>query len=268
MVPFVSRVNACEQSGSVVARRRELPDAQRRVSQRAAGRSTEPNRTQPCRRVRHPIEFDPEASLELDQAARWYEDQRSGLGSDFLRASGRTIERLAEQRVLGLRIPTLDRSSLVRRAAVPRFPYQIVFEVIDGVLLAPAVAHDRQRPRYWVDRSISWAASNCEHLARRPPHREGMRPNGAVALLRRLLRKASNASSRPPSSRGLGANPALNRTPPSSIAASSGHRSALGVIDVVSRRLRTDRRWHSGRRLRVRGPLVDEAPVRAQRPGT
>jgi hypothetical protein len=91
--------------------------------------------------VRHPIEFDPEASLELDQAARWYEDQRSGLGSDFLRASGRTIERLAEQRVLGLRIPALDRSSLVRRAAVPRFPYQIVFEVIDGVLLVLAVAH-------------------------------------------------------------------------------------------------------------------------------
>lgn len=105
--------------------------------------------------MRHPIEFDPEASLELDQAARWYEDHRSGLGSDFLRASGRTIERLAEQRVLGLRIPTLDRSSLVRRAAVPRFPYQIVFEVIDGVLLVLAVAHDRQRPRYWVGRSIS-----------------------------------------------------------------------------------------------------------------
>jgi len=102
--------------------------------------------------VRHPIEFDPEASLELDQAARWYEDQRSGLGSDFLRASGRTIERLAEQRVLGLRIPTLDRSSLVRRAAVPRFPYQIVFEVIDGVLLVLAVAHDRQRPRHWAGR--------------------------------------------------------------------------------------------------------------------
>jgi len=57
--------------------------------------------------VRHPIEFDPEASLELDQAARWYEGQRSGLGSDFLRASGRTIDRLAEQRVLGLRIPAL-----------------------------------------------------------------------------------------------------------------------------------------------------------------
>jgi plasmid stabilization system protein ParE len=103
--------------------------------------------------VSRSIEFEPEASLELSHAASWYEDRRSGLGSDFLRAADRTIERLAQQRILGLRIPTLDPASAVRRVAIPRFPYQIVFEVVDEVVRVLAVAHDHQRPRYWGGRS-------------------------------------------------------------------------------------------------------------------
>lgn len=98
------------------------------------------------------IEFEPEASLELSHAASWYEDRRSGLGSDFLRAVDRTIQRLAQQRILGLRLPPLEPASTVRRVAVPRFPYQIVFQVVDEAVRVLAVAHDHQRPRYWADR--------------------------------------------------------------------------------------------------------------------
>ena len=98
------------------------------------------------------VTFDPEALLELDDAARWYNERRSDLGSDFLQTVGGTVESLANRKILGLRIPALDASSAVRRVRVPRFPYQVVFEAIDNEVRILAVAHDRQRPGYWSDR--------------------------------------------------------------------------------------------------------------------
>ena len=99
------------------------------------------------------VRFEPEALLEVSQAVNWYEDRRSGLGTDFLRALDAAVDRVAQQRILGLRLPGLDSSSTVRRVAVPRFPYQVVFQVVDEVVRVLAVAHDRRRPGYWVDRT-------------------------------------------------------------------------------------------------------------------
>ena len=98
------------------------------------------------------IRYEPEALLEVSQAVNWYEDRRRGLGTDFLRALDGTVDRIAHQQILGLRLPVLDRSSTVRRVAVPRFPYQVVFQVVDEVVRVLAVAHDRRRPAYWADR--------------------------------------------------------------------------------------------------------------------
>lgn len=39
--------------------------------------------------------FEPEASAELEEAARWHEAQRSGLGLTFLAAVDGAVERLA-----------------------------------------------------------------------------------------------------------------------------------------------------------------------------
>ncbi len=98
------------------------------------------------------VKFEPEALLEVSHAVNWYEDRRSGLGADFLRAVDGTANRLAQQRILGLRLPVLDSSSTVRRVSVPRFPYQVVFQVVDEVVRILAVAHNHQRPGYWADR--------------------------------------------------------------------------------------------------------------------
>ena len=98
----------------------------------------------------HPVRFGPEALVEVSHAVNWYEDRRSGLGADFLRALDGTVNRIAHQRILGLRLPVLDGSSTVRRVAIPRFPYQVVS--VDEVVRVLAVAHDRRRPGYWADR--------------------------------------------------------------------------------------------------------------------
>lgn len=99
------------------------------------------------------VTFDPEALLELDRAASWYNERRSDLGYDFLQAIGGIIELIANRKSLGLRIPELDDSSGVRRAPVSRFPYQDVFEAIDDEVRILAVAHDHQQPGYWADRA-------------------------------------------------------------------------------------------------------------------
>ena len=98
------------------------------------------------------IEFEPEASLELSHAANWYEDRRTNLGFDFLRVVDGTVQRVAQRKLPGSRVPELDATSMVRRVPVPRFPYQIVYLVVDDVVRVLAVAHDRRRPRYWSDR--------------------------------------------------------------------------------------------------------------------
>jgi plasmid stabilization system protein ParE len=41
----------------------------------------------------------------------------------------------------------------VRGKVVSRFPYTLMYRVEDGFVLVPAVAHQKQRPEYWIDRN-------------------------------------------------------------------------------------------------------------------
>ena len=88
-----------------------------------------------------------EAEDELLQSARYYEQERRGLGDDFL----------AEVRALAgrlLEFPNLGTVVLrdIRRARVHRFPYDLVYRVRDNSLLVVAVMHQRRKPDYWKSR--------------------------------------------------------------------------------------------------------------------
>jgi len=91
--------------------------------------------------------FHPAAEVELDEAARWYEERRDGLGLEFL-----SVVRLKIAELLG----APERWRLVkgsRRVLLGRFPYAIVYrEVSDDELEIIAVAHYRRRPKYWARR--------------------------------------------------------------------------------------------------------------------
>jgi plasmid stabilization system protein ParE len=43
----------------------------------------------------------------------------------------------------------------VRGVTVPRFPYYVAYLIADQRIVVLAVAHERRRPRYWVDRAKS-----------------------------------------------------------------------------------------------------------------
>jgi len=40
----------------------------------------------------------------------------------------------------------------VRGKVISRFPYTLMYRVEEGVVLVLAVAHQKQRPEYWIDR--------------------------------------------------------------------------------------------------------------------
>jgi len=84
-------------------------------------------------------------------AARWYETQRPGLGTEFLGAVDTTVVQIAEAPRVGSPVPRVS-DQTIRRKAVRRFPYHVVYIELSDRLQILAVAHDRRRPGYWVGR--------------------------------------------------------------------------------------------------------------------
>ena len=91
--------------------------------------------------------FLAEAEDELIQSIRYYEQERPGLGDDFL----------AEVQDLTLRLLDFPDSGStifrdVRRARVSRFPYDLVYQIRQDLLMIIAVMHQRREPGYWKNR--------------------------------------------------------------------------------------------------------------------
>ena len=89
---------------------------------------------------------------ELREARRWYDDVRPGLGGDLLAEVEMSIEHALRWPELAPRLLLPETARQVRRAPLRRFPFGIVYVVIDETLWVLAVAHGRRRPLYWRDR--------------------------------------------------------------------------------------------------------------------
>lgn len=89
----------------------------------------------------------PAAQSELDEAIHWYDQQAPGLGDSFLVEFLRTIQ-LIERHPNGWH----PLSNHTRRCRLRRFPYGVIYNVDQGVILVVAVAHLHRRPAYWQGR--------------------------------------------------------------------------------------------------------------------
>jgi len=87
------------------------------------------------------VDVHPLAERELTDAAQFYEGQASGLGAAFLNEIERLLTLLAGYPHLGRPTPRA-----VRMVRARRFPYSLVYQVIDDRLVVLAVAHHRRRP--------------------------------------------------------------------------------------------------------------------------
>lgn len=93
-----------------------------------------------------------EAEQELEAAALRYEEHGRGLGQRFLDAVAATVDLIHSFPKLGQSVPYVPVDLSARRAPVARFPYHVVYLETPTTLWILAVAHDRQRPGYWLSR--------------------------------------------------------------------------------------------------------------------
>lgn len=94
-----------------------------------------------------------DAAAELEAAAVWYDDQREGLGLQFLAAVDRAIQHARSWPDTGTPVEGLPPDLAVRRRPVARFPYHVAYLRGEDALVVLAVAHDHRRPGYWKSRT-------------------------------------------------------------------------------------------------------------------
>ena len=99
------------------------------------------------------VRFEEEADAEVRFAARWYEEHREHLGIEFLDAVDVTIKQIIALPDAGSLVPQMPADLPVRRRAVSRFPYHVIYlQMGREQIRVLAVAHDRRKPGYWTAR--------------------------------------------------------------------------------------------------------------------
>ena len=101
------------------------------------------------------VRLHDEAVIEAEEAARWYSQQQRGLGREFQTELKRSLKML---RAKPERLPVLEtatRNIDVRRILMARFPYKVIFEIVQNEVVVLAVAHGSRRPNYWLSRRAS-----------------------------------------------------------------------------------------------------------------
>ena len=89
----------------------------------------------------------PQAELDVSDAAEWYEEQRKGLGDEFLDQLDSVLRRVVKT---PFQFPKIKNN--VRRALLRRFPCSVYFAVTGETVELIAVLHQHREPRTWQNR--------------------------------------------------------------------------------------------------------------------
>jgi plasmid stabilization system protein ParE len=92
--------------------------------------------------------FHEAAEKEFFAAIEYYEDCQSGLGLRFSEEVYASIERICSHPHAWTKI-----DSKTRRCLTGRFPYGILYRIIENEIRIMAVMHLHRKPDYWEDRS-------------------------------------------------------------------------------------------------------------------
>jgi len=98
--------------------------------------------------MRLPVRIREEAEVDLSDAAIWYEQQRLGLGQEFLGQVQSVLDSLPDHPNM---YPVIHKT--VRRALLGRFPFGVFYSVERQFILVYAVMHARRHPHRWQGRT-------------------------------------------------------------------------------------------------------------------
>lgn len=88
--------------------------------------------------------YHPDAEMELIEAAQFYEQRVSTLGSQFLNAADIAIGAIQNDPE---RWSVIEAD--VRRYLMPRFPYALYYRVLSDHIRVLAFKHNSRHPDYW-----------------------------------------------------------------------------------------------------------------------
>lgn len=94
------------------------------------------------------VRVRPEAEKDLSDAAAWYEEQRPGLGHQFLDEVLAVLSTISK---VPMMYPSIHRNT--RRALIRRFPFGVYYQVEDAAIVVIAVMHGSRDPRRWKSRT-------------------------------------------------------------------------------------------------------------------
>ncbi len=91
------------------------------------------------------LSFHRRVQGEVNEAARWYEEQREGLGDDFFLKLIAALELIAARpEGFGFWLG----STTIRCIKMKRFPFSVLYEVRPGKVRVLCVRHDKRHPRF------------------------------------------------------------------------------------------------------------------------
>ncbi len=93
------------------------------------------------------VRYHPEAEAELKEAATYLDNESTGLGDLFLD----DVEEAIDLLVFSPKISPVIQAN-VRQNELRKFPYYLIYTVVDFEIRILAVAHQRRRPFYRKDR--------------------------------------------------------------------------------------------------------------------
>lgn len=95
-----------------------------------------------------PLDFHPSIRGETNAAYRWYERQRTGLGTDFLDSVEQVLTAITANPA---RYGFVDGD--IREGPLTRFPYAVYYRVLPDRIRVLAVYHTARDPSGWQSRS-------------------------------------------------------------------------------------------------------------------
>jgi toxin ParE1/3/4 len=87
------------------------------------------------------------AQRDFQEGLHWYRKRSDQAAEGFITSMERTLERIADH-------PERFRlvAENIRKAHFKRYPYSLIFRILQDCIKVYAVAHDKRRPGYWQRR--------------------------------------------------------------------------------------------------------------------
>ena len=98
--------------------------------------------------IEYRLVSEPSVDLDVEAAYEWYENERAGLGIEFLDELRATYNRIADG---PLKYQELRGG--IRRALLRHFPYAVYFAIDGDIVVVVAVLHASRDPAKWQRRS-------------------------------------------------------------------------------------------------------------------